>query len=274
MPCAPFIGINNHGQSVQLGCAFVRNELSGSFEWLFRTFLEAMDGIQPTNIITDQDVAMATAIALVFPDAIHRNYRWHVIQNATEKMGSYMAKHPELLDAFNACVNNSLTPEEFEQSWMKMIKDFREEGNVDLYAVWENRSCWVPAYFMHNFLPFLQTTTRSEGFNAVLKRYVNPTNSVYEFVKQYKSVQDKILNAERKAESDTAISEPDYWSRSPIEKQMAKAYTRNIFNRFQSEMRESLSYYCTYITGYQFELSILDGPVPHHGYKNYSVIAN
>ncbi|KAM0921419.1 hypothetical protein ACQ4PT_006869 [Festuca glaucescens] len=274
MPCAPFIGINNHGQSVQFGCGFVRNELSGSFEWLFRMFLEAMDGIEPTNIITDQDSTMRTAIETVFPNAIHRNCRWHVMQNETERMGSYMAKHPELLAAFNACVNNSLTPEEFEESWMNMIREFKEEANVDLYALWEQRKCWVPAYFMHNFFPFLQTTARSEGFNAVLKRYINPQNSVYDFTLQYTSVQDKILNAERKAELDIALSDPDFWCRSPIEKQMAKAYTRNIFYRFQHEMRESMSYHCQHKIGYLFELSILDGPVPHYGYRNYSVLAN
>ena len=58
MPCAPFIGINNHGQSIQFGCAFVRNELADNFIWIFEAFLEAMDGLAPLNIITDQDFAM------------------------------------------------------------------------------------------------------------------------------------------------------------------------------------------------------------------------
>ena len=44
MPFAPFIGISNHGQSIQFGCAFIRNELTSSFVWLFQTFLHAMRG--------------------------------------------------------------------------------------------------------------------------------------------------------------------------------------------------------------------------------------
>ena len=56
---APFIGINRHGQSIMLGCGFVRQELASSYDWLFDAFLEAMDGLAPDNIITDQDVAMA-----------------------------------------------------------------------------------------------------------------------------------------------------------------------------------------------------------------------
>ncbi|KAK1608726.1 hypothetical protein QYE76_032399 [Lolium multiflorum] len=64
MPCAPFIGINRYGQSIQLGCGFVRNESSVNFVWLFERFLEAMDGLHPLNIITDQDAAIRTAILI------------------------------------------------------------------------------------------------------------------------------------------------------------------------------------------------------------------
>jgi hypothetical protein len=40
------------------------------------------------------------------------------MQNATKKIGSFMAKYPKLLEVFNACVNNSLTPEELKTAWM------------------------------------------------------------------------------------------------------------------------------------------------------------
>ena len=79
MPCAPFIGINRYGQSIQLGCGFLRNERIPNFVWLFETFLEAMGGLHPLNIITDQDVAMKTAILVVFLAAIHKNCRWHIM---------------------------------------------------------------------------------------------------------------------------------------------------------------------------------------------------
>jgi hypothetical protein len=59
-----------------------------------------------------------------------------------------------------------------------------------------------------NFYPFLQTTSRSEGFSAVLKRYVKPSNSLFEFVKQYMLIQDKIMNVELKAMTDIALTKP------------------------------------------------------------------
>jgi hypothetical protein len=58
------------------------------------------------------------------------------------------------------------------------------------------------------------------------------SNSVYEFLHQYASIQDNIMNAENKVEADTALTDPDWWCHNPMEKHMMKAYTRNIFYRF------------------------------------------
>ncbi|CAJ2640429.1 unnamed protein product [Trifolium pratense] len=60
--CAPFVGVNHHGQNVMFGCAFLSNETSISFNWLFKVFLESMGNKQPKTIFTDQDEAMAKAI--------------------------------------------------------------------------------------------------------------------------------------------------------------------------------------------------------------------
>uniref|UniRef100_A0A452Z5Q3 MULE transposase domain-containing protein n=2 Tax=Aegilops tauschii subsp. strangulata TaxID=200361 RepID=A0A452Z5Q3_AEGTS len=84
MSCAPFIGINNHGQSIQFGCGFIRNELKENFVWLFNTFLHAMGGVAPKNIITDQDFAMRSVIDEVFLNIIHRNCRRHIMKKAQE----------------------------------------------------------------------------------------------------------------------------------------------------------------------------------------------
>jgi hypothetical protein len=50
------------------------------------------------------------------------------------------------------------------------------------------------------------------------------------------SIQDKIMNAELKAMTDTALTEPVCWCGNAMERQMAKTYTRNIFNRFRKEL--------------------------------------
>lgn len=94
---------------IQLGCGFLRNEKTETFVWLFQAFLEAMEGVEPINIITDQDLAMKAAIALVFPHAKHRNCRWHIMHNAQKKIGHILDHDKALCDAFNDCHDNSWT---------------------------------------------------------------------------------------------------------------------------------------------------------------------
>jgi transposase-like protein len=43
-------------------------------------FKLAMGDIAPKNIITYEDTGMKAAIDAVFPEANHRNCRWHVIR--------------------------------------------------------------------------------------------------------------------------------------------------------------------------------------------------
>ncbi|XP_052287370.1 protein FAR-RED IMPAIRED RESPONSE 1-like [Citrus sinensis] len=46
MPFAPFIGVNNHFQSILLGCALLADETTSTFVWLMQTWLRAMGGKQ------------------------------------------------------------------------------------------------------------------------------------------------------------------------------------------------------------------------------------
>lgn len=274
MPFAPFIGINSHGQSIQLGCGFLRNELSTSFEWLFETFLDAMDGLAPVNIITDQDFAMRAAIEKNFPDTRHRNCRWHIAEKATEEIGPFIAKIEGLREEFNDCLNCSLTPEEFEQRWGNMIQKFNLQNHDKIQALYEKRSYWVPAYFMHDFYPFLQTTQRSEGFNAVLKRYVSPSNSVLEFVRQYAAIQEKIMKAENKEEAESSLTTARTWCWHPIEQHMSKVYTRGIYNRFQSEMQSSMSYNIKQDGENSYLVECITKFVPNYHNRTYKVFAD
>jgi hypothetical protein len=69
MPFAPFAGITGHGLTCIFGCALISDETTDTFRWLFQTFLQAMGGKEPRSIITDQDGAMRTAIAEIFPNS-------------------------------------------------------------------------------------------------------------------------------------------------------------------------------------------------------------
>ena len=125
MPFAPIVGINNHLQTVVLGCALLENESKGGFKWVFEQWRTAMDGLGPVHIMTDQDAAMAKAISDIFPDAIHRNCFWHVIQIAKKKIGKPLQQGEPFAIAFWACIFDTDTIEEFETSWLHMLQWFQ-----------------------------------------------------------------------------------------------------------------------------------------------------
>ena len=95
MPFAPLLGRNHHKQTIIFQAALLFNETIESFVWLFETFLTAMSGKHPSTIFTDQDAAMAGAIAYVFPNTSHRLCLWHIYLNATKHLGRVIQKHPQ-----------------------------------------------------------------------------------------------------------------------------------------------------------------------------------
>ena len=246
-------GIDRNGITIQLGCGFLRNEKTEGFVWLFTEFKKAMGGKDPANIITDQDIAMKAAIAEVFVSSVHRNCRWHIMENARKTMGPFLDSKgdgkQELADDFKDCIDNSFTPAEFEQKWQAFLDKYELNNDERFQHLYDMRHCWIPAYFMHCFFPFLQTTARSEGFNAVLKRYVNPKNSILNFVQQYKKIQQRIFSKQDLQEAATATKVPRYLTGHPMEHQMKKAYTRRLFNVFQHELQLSSSYYVVRVEG-------------------------
>ncbi|XP_044969699.1 protein FAR1-RELATED SEQUENCE 5-like [Hordeum vulgare subsp. vulgare] len=127
---------------------------------------------------------------------------------------------------------------------------------------------------MHKFYPFLQTTQRSEGFNAMLKKYVNPQNSIMDFIRQYAAIQEKIMCAESKQDADTTITTARKWSYNPIELQMSSIYTRNICVRFHGEMQSLLSYSCKQTGAQEYMVDYIAKFVPGYGNKSFKVHAN
>ncbi|XP_074318510.1 protein FAR1-RELATED SEQUENCE 5-like [Silene latifolia] len=72
MVFTPFIGVDHHKRSVTFcGALFAREDYE-SFNWVFSRFLQAMGGMEPEYIITDQDPGIIKSVPLVFKTARHR----------------------------------------------------------------------------------------------------------------------------------------------------------------------------------------------------------
>ncbi|XP_042467357.1 protein FAR-RED IMPAIRED RESPONSE 1-like [Zingiber officinale] len=202
MPFAPFVGVNHHGQSILLGCGLISSENSATLTWLFNSWLTCMHGCAPKAIITDQCCAMTIAIEEVFPNSHHRLCLWHIMKKLPVKLGGH-AQYKLIKKQLKNIVYNSLTVDECDVNWLKMIEEFKLENNDWLKSLYDERNRWIPVYVKDHFWAGMSTTQRSESMNAFFDDYVHSKTSLKQFVEQ----------------------------------QFQNAYTNNIFKLFQDEIR-------------------------------------
>jgi hypothetical protein len=159
-----------------------------------------------------------------------------------------------------------------------MVETHGVADNTHFLNLYDLREYFVPAYFRHRFFPFLQTTSRSEGFNAVLKQYVHPHDSLVRFFKQYMKLQERIDVTEDAHEFDGDEKTVRLWGDFPMEKQILQTYTMPIYHRFQLELRKITSYNVRDIgvteQGSIHEVFPIQGSVRGYGRRSYRVDAD
>ncbi|OQU78842.1 hypothetical protein SORBI_3008G059632 [Sorghum bicolor] len=129
------------------------------------------------------------------------------------------------------------------------------EDNEHFQHLYHIRQSFIPAYYMHSFFPVLQSTQRSEGFNALLKKYVNPNLSVLQFVRQYQKIQEKCLVAQDGQDFRTDENERRRWS------------------RFSKEFEKTAEYDVKPVGQFQYWLEPNNSFVFGYGKRNYLVTA-
>jgi len=146
------------------------NETIESFVWLFETFLTAMSGKHPSTIFTDQDAAMAGAIAYVFRNTSHRLCLWHIYLNAAKHLGHVIQKHPEkFLSDFKRCVYEDRSKFYFNKKWDELLHEYNLEDNEWMLNLYDLRTKWAAVY-RDSFTADMNSTQRSEGMNNVFKK--------------------------------------------------------------------------------------------------------
>jgi transposase-like protein len=94
LPFVLFTGVNHHHQYQMFRCALLVNETAESYTWLLKTWLMTMLGCAPFTIITNDDKAIAKAIAEVLPNTTHRLCLWHILQKVPEHFAHIYNKYP------------------------------------------------------------------------------------------------------------------------------------------------------------------------------------
>ncbi|KAJ8470831.1 hypothetical protein OPV22_025174 [Ensete ventricosum] len=242
MPFVTFSGVNHHLQPVIFGCALLIDETEFSFIWLFETWLAAMGGHPPVSLVTDQNRAMAAAIAKVFPNACHRFCKWLILSRSKQKLAHVYSAHPTLRGELEECVIKSETIEAFEARWASVIDKYDLRKNTWLQALFNIRQKWIPLYSKDTFFAEISSMQKLETMSDLYKKYFNTKTSLKVFLTQFELAMADRFEDEAQADFETLCTKPNLKTASPIEKQASVIYTRAVFNKFQEEFVESLGY--------------------------------
>lgn len=254
VPFAPFTGINHHGQPVLFGCALLLNESESSFAWLFQTWLSAMSNRRPSSITTDQDRIIRSAVAHVFPGTRHRFCKWNILREAQEKLSHVYLMFPTFEAEFQKCINLTETIEEFESCWESLLERYKVVDNEWLRSMYNAKQQWVPVYLRDTFFGEMSITQSSDSINSFFDGYINATTTINVLIKQYEKAVASRYEKEIKADYDTINTPPILKTPSPMEKQAANLYTKQVFIKFQEELVETLANPATVINDTGLEI--------------------
>ncbi|XP_057415359.1 protein FAR1-RELATED SEQUENCE 5-like [Lotus japonicus] len=237
-PLEVFSGINHHNKTIIFGAAVVSDESKETYVWVLEQFLDAMKGKMPTSVITDGDKAMKKAIEIVFPNSYHRLCAWHLIQNATRNI-----KIPKFLPLFKNCMFGEFSVAEFERKWEDMVAVCEVQDESWVNEMYEKRTMWATSHFRGKFFAGFRTTSRAEGLNCQIGRYVNVQSNLKEFMESFNRCTDYFRFKE--IEDDLRSMEGEQVLITPLvglERSASNIYTREIFILFRTVLSNASTF--------------------------------
>lgn len=179
--CAPFVGINHHLHNLMFGMAFISDETTSTFQWMFSAFLESMQWKQPKIVFSDQDQVLMKGIDSIFPSAKHRLCQWHINQNAPSHFG-VLNSNNAFKKLWNHCMNECETEPEFDATWNDMIETYELADHRWFTNMYNMKHHWSSVFTNGTYCAGLHATSRSELTNKVLKDLCSRSSTLYEFV--------------------------------------------------------------------------------------------
>ncbi|KAG5116873.1 hypothetical protein JHK84_042986 [Glycine max] len=185
------------------------NESEKSFTWLFQTWLEAMGGKKSVSIITNQDLTIGVAI-----------------------------KKSTFKRELKRCIRESPCIDIFEEEWKRLMKEYNLEGNEWLQGLYRIKESWIPIFNRSTFFAGMNTTQRSEGINAFFDSFVHSRTRLQEFVVNFEKAVDCLLEAKEREDYKSRHKSRILSTGSKVEHHAEFFYTRNVFGKFQDELRK------------------------------------
>lgn len=237
--CSPFLGINNHGQTIMFGTAFLMDESIESFRWLFSTFLKSMSDRPPITIFTNQDEAIDKAAEDVFSTTHHCFCMWNVSKNALTQVHNFNSNN-ELMAMFSKCIKEFDSEIEFEETWKNMLVKGNLESHEWLRSLYGSRKKWSAAFNKNIF----DLGIKSSQWTGINSNVLNILPNLSSLTERYLQI-EKLLHVWRENETNEEFNcnqsiPACAIKHSPILRQASEVYTHKMYKLFEREFLDGL----------------------------------
>ncbi|CAN1141550.1 Protein FAR1-RELATED SEQUENCE 5 [Linum perenne] len=203
-----YAGINHHKASCIFASALLANESEPNYVWVLETLSTAMGNKKPSVVVTDGDRSMLSAIK-----------KW---------LTFVYADYEE---------------EEFEHQWQAFVENCGLQDDKWVREhLYDRRDAWAHTYLRSTFLTGITTTSRCEGINSQLGRYLHNRYNLFGFFTHFTRWMRDLREKEVKMDFESSYGLPEikYVALKSIEESGARAFTRKVFYEFRDELGKSI----------------------------------
>jgi hypothetical protein len=135
---------------------------------------------EPLVFVTDADPAADAAIGQIYLTTYPIHCIFHISENLPKNLKSKLCdQYDSFVRDFFICRNN-VCEELFYQKWASLIEKYPSVKDYLMRALYPSRQAWARTFTSKIFTAGIQTTSRVEGFNNVIKRELAANSTLYD----------------------------------------------------------------------------------------------
>ncbi|CAB5186867.1 unnamed protein product [Rhizophagus irregularis] len=227
--------------------AVVSDETKNTYQWILECLLCATNGLAPRVLFTDADAGMVAAIHETLPSTKHNYCIWHLRKNLEKNLkGKLHKKYNDFIKEWNKC-RNSFSEEEFQKRWHELLTNYPEAQKYLERALGTDVTGWALCFTHRSFNAGVQSTQRVKSYNALIKKSVGRSTTLYELDTQIQLQLDKEEKFERLEEQinqNPRVGLPNIIERyfKRVDSIIKKYLTPHVLKMQRHQMNESLLY--------------------------------
>jgi hypothetical protein len=177
MPLSLFLVVDNNTKSRLVAQALVSDESVESYKWILECTKKATM-TEPLVFVTDADPAMDAAITQIYETTHPIHCIFHISENLPKNVKSKLGdQYESFVQSFFSC-RNSLCEELFYERWSKLIEKYPSIKDYLMRALYPSRQAWARAFTSKIFTAGIQTTSRVESHNNIIKRELSANSTL------------------------------------------------------------------------------------------------